>query len=297
MLVPYVFSSQCICYVHDAIYIFSCRVCRYDLCVWFFCDGNSVHAIAEYHQLFRTIKYQPKECLLEFTRLCEIPVHFPVFALQPSVMLMKASIKKKALFKRYRAVHVWVHEELQDVFVFPTRECGEHCMQRACIHTTCSISELAILLKGWNFASGSMAVATCIITSCLLMNCNSIVMVSIIHTTLMCRQMRIPTPLWKATFNYVLVLVCGVQFWMISWLVLSSWKVILQERHTSDFCRRNFPYFWRMCLWINEVVCISNMMELLLILHVKLEIYWTIVSLGDGSDMAVPTIGQPGLQT
>jgi len=34
-LVPYVFSSRCVCYVHDAIYIFSCRVCRYDLCVRF----------------------------------------------------------------------------------------------------------------------------------------------------------------------------------------------------------------------------------------------------------------------
>jgi len=36
-------------------------------------------------------------------------------------MLMKASMKKKALFKWYRAVHVRLREELQDVFVFPTR--------------------------------------------------------------------------------------------------------------------------------------------------------------------------------
>jgi len=41
---------------------------------------------------------------------------------------------------------------------------------------------------------------------------NSITMVSIIRTTLMCGQMRIPTPLWKATFNYVLVSMCGLQF-------------------------------------------------------------------------------------
>jgi len=215
-------------------------------------------------------------------------------------MLMKASMKKKALFRWYRAVHVRICKELQDIFVFPTRECGEHCMQRACIHTTCSecnISDLAILLRGWNFASGSTAVASCIVTSCLLMKRNSIVMVSIIHTTLMCGQMRIPTPLWKATFNYILVSMCGEQFWMISWLVLSTWKVILQERHNSDFCKRNSPNFWRMCLWINEVICISNMTELLFILHVKLEISWAIISLGDGSDVAVPTIGQPGLQT
>jgi len=35
LLVPYVFSSRCVCYVHDAIYVFSCRVRRYDLCVRF----------------------------------------------------------------------------------------------------------------------------------------------------------------------------------------------------------------------------------------------------------------------
>jgi len=148
-----------------------------------------------------------------------MPVHFPAFALQPSVMLMKASMKEKALFRWYRAVHVRVREELQDVFVFPTRECGEHCMQRARIHTTCSecnISDLAILLRGWNFACGSMAVARCIVTSWLLTKRNSIATVSIIHTTLMCGQMRIPTPLWKATSNYVLVPMCGVQFWTIS---------------------------------------------------------------------------------
>jgi len=175
--------------------------------VYGFCDGNSVHAIAEYQRHFRTIEYQPEESFLEFTRHCEIPVHFPAFALQRSVMLMKLSMKKKALFRWYRAVHVRVCEELQDVFMFPTREC-EHCMQRASIHNTrseCNISDLAILLRGWNLASGSMAVTSCIVTSCLLTKSNSIAMVSIIHTTLMCGQMRIPTPMWKATFNYVLV--------------------------------------------------------------------------------------------
>src|SRR5215475_10285947 len=106
---------------------------------------------------------------MDFTRRWEIPVDFPAFVLQPSVVLMKASMKR-ALFVWYTAVHVRVREELQDVFLFPTRDCGEHCMQRACIHTTCSecnISNLAILRRGWNFASGSMAVASCIVTFCL----------------------------------------------------------------------------------------------------------------------------------
>ena len=136
------------------------------ICVYGFYDGNSVQAIAEYRNVFQTVEYQPKECLHEFTRHCEIPVHFPAFTLQPSVMLIKASMKKKALFRWYRTVCVRVREEFQDVFVFPTRVCGKHCMQRACIHTTCSecnISDRAILLRGWNFGSGSVAVASCLL--------------------------------------------------------------------------------------------------------------------------------------
>ena len=69
--------------------------------------------------VFRTVEYKPEECLLEFTRHCEIRVEFPAFVLQPSVVLMKASMRMKALFRWYTAVHVRVREELQDVFVFP----------------------------------------------------------------------------------------------------------------------------------------------------------------------------------
>jgi len=199
---------------------FTFSVAEYaDIYAYGFCDGNSVHAVAEYQRRFPNRRIPTRRVFTRVYRHCEIPVHFRTFALQPSVMLMKASLKKKALFRWYRAVHVRVREELQDVFVFPTRECGEHCMQRACIHTTCSeckISDLAILLRDWNFASGSMAVASCIVMSCLLTKRNSIATVSIIHTTLVCGQMRIPTPLWKVTFSYVLVSMCAVQFWTIS---------------------------------------------------------------------------------
>jgi len=40
VLVPYVFSYRCVCYAHDAIYVYC------------FCDGNSVEAVAEYKQRF-----------------------------------------------------------------------------------------------------------------------------------------------------------------------------------------------------------------------------------------------------
>ena len=101
---------------------------------------------------------------------------------------------------------------------------------------------------------------------------------------------------WAGNFNYVLVSMYGLQFWMISWLVLSSWKVVLEERCTSDFCRRNCPEFWRMCLWITTAYVFPTWWSSSC-LQLKLEIFWTIVSLDNGSDVAVPTIGQPGLQT
>jgi len=148
---------------------------------------------------------------------------------------------------------VRVHEEMQDVFVFSTRECREHCMQRACIHTTCSecnISDLAILLRGWDFASGLMAVASCIVTSCLLTKRSSIATVSIIHTTLMCGQMRIPMPLATVESNFQLRFSVNVWCAVLDDQLIGPFilEVVLQERRISDFCRRNCPGFWRMCL-------------------------------------------------
>jgi hypothetical protein len=90
-------------------------------CAFFIVTVNQFMPQLNIRNVFRTAEYQTEVYLLEFTKHCEIPVHFPAFALQPSVMLMEASMKKKALFRRYRAVHVRVCEELQDVFVFPTR--------------------------------------------------------------------------------------------------------------------------------------------------------------------------------
>ena len=259
--------------------------------VYGFCDGNSVNAVAEYQLRFPnrwiptrrvfTAVYETLRDTGTLPGVCiaaECDVNEGVDEEEGIVQMVRgspcASTRRIA-----RCVHVphtrgWRTLHAEGMYPY-------HVQQ---------VQHLGPVLRGWNFARGSMAVASCIVSSSLLMKHNSIVMVSIIHTTLMCGQMRIPTSLSKATFNYVLMSMCGVQFWPISWLVLSSWKVVLQERHTSDFCKRNCPDFWRMCLWINEVVCISNMMELLLILHVKLEISWTIVSLGDGSGGAAPPL-------
>jgi len=57
-----------------------------------------------------------------------------------------------------------------------------------------------------------------------------------------------PHATMESNFQQHFSVKCGVQFWTISRLVLSYWKVVLQERRTSDFCRRNCLDFWRMCL-------------------------------------------------
>jgi hypothetical protein len=49
------------------------------------------------------------------------------------------------------------------------------------------------------------------------------------NTILLCGQMGFLTSSWKEVFNYVLVSVCSVQFWMIKPMVFSSSKVVLQE--------------------------------------------------------------------
>jgi len=187
--------------------------------VYGFCDGNSVHAIAEYQRCFpnsriptrrvftRVYQTLPDTGTLLGVRIAaEHDVNEGVDEEEGIVQMVQssphASTRRMARYLCVSHTRVW-----------------KHCMQRACIHIMCSacnISDLTILLRGWNFASGSMAIASCIITSCLLTKRNSIATVPIIHTTLMCGQMRIPTPLWKATFNYVLVSICGVQFWTIS---------------------------------------------------------------------------------
>jgi hypothetical protein len=113
------------------------------------CDRYSVQAVVEYEQRFPNSRIPTRRVFNRVYQTLQNTGTLPGVRIEPNVMFMKASMKK-ALFKWHGAVHVRVREELRDVFVFPTRECGEHCMQRACIYTTCSecnISDLAILLR------------------------------------------------------------------------------------------------------------------------------------------------------
>jgi hypothetical protein len=117
------------------------------------------------------------------------------------------------------------------------------------------ISDLAICLGFWNFASGSMVIAGCMVKSCLLTKRNSIATVSVTHTNLVCGQIGNLTRLCKVTCNYVTLLMCGVKIWMISWLDLSSSKIArLTGEVYPRLMQEELHQIWRTCPWINEVV-------------------------------------------
>jgi len=81
--------------------------------------------------VFRIAEYRSEECLLDFTRQREMPVHSPAFELQLNVRFTEILLNNKIMFRWYSVVHMLVHEELRDIFVFPTLEDAEYCS-----HTT-----------------------------------------------------------------------------------------------------------------------------------------------------------------
>jgi hypothetical protein len=117
-------------------------------------------------EVFRIAEYKPEKGWLDFTRHREMTVHSPAFEFQLNVRFTEMSLNNKIFFRWYNAVHVLVHEELRDILEFSIRENAEHCS-----HTTwseCNISGLAILLRGWNTASGSLEISGCTVSNCLL---------------------------------------------------------------------------------------------------------------------------------
>lgn len=86
--------------------------------------------------------------------------------------------------------------------------------------------------------------------------------------------MRILTPV-----EGNLTLRSGVCVWMISSMVLSSSKVVLQEGRTHGFCRTNCPDFGRCAVHRRD----RTYCQLDGVPHLLREIeFWAIVSLGDG---------------
>jgi hypothetical protein len=108
------------------------------------------------------------------------------------------------------------------------------------------ISDLAVFLRGYNFAAGLMEIVGCIIISQWLTNLNSIAAVTILHIIPMCVQIRIPVTFRRGAVKYVRDSVCGVKFWLIGLELLSPLQFVLQERCACDYCRKNCLELWRM---------------------------------------------------
>ena len=118
--------------------------------VYGFCGGNTCLAVAEYQQQFPNRRIANRRVFTGVYQALRDTGRLPGVRIAAE-RGANEGVNEKVFSVWYTAVHVRVREELQDVFVFPTRECGEYCMQRACIHTTCSecnISDLTILLRG-----------------------------------------------------------------------------------------------------------------------------------------------------
>jgi len=144
--------------------------------VYGFCDSNSVEALAEYQQCFPNRRIPTRRV---FTRVyqtlrdtgtlpgvhiaAERDVNEGINEEEGIVQMVRSSPRASTRrIGRLRVAHTRVWRTLH---------------AETCIHTMCSecnISDLAILLRSWNFASGSMAVTSCIVTACLLTNHTSI---------------------------------------------------------------------------------------------------------------------------
>jgi hypothetical protein len=86
--------------------------------------------------------------------------------------------------------------------------------------------------------------------------------------------------------------------WRSGWS--ANWSVVFECRLTVEACllilQKELPRPLEDVPW-NKRGRIYFQNKVASLFHVKLDNFWTIASLGDVSDVAVFTIGQPGLQT
>ena len=124
-----------------------------------FCDSNSVHAIAEYQQRFRNRRIPTRRLYTRVYQTLQDTGTLPGVRIAAEPGVNEGVDEEEDCTKQSTCEYA---KNCKTSSCSPTRGCEEHCMQRACIHTTCSEcnnSDLAILLRGWNFASGLVAVA------------------------------------------------------------------------------------------------------------------------------------------
>jgi hypothetical protein len=165
-------------------------------------------------------------------------------------------------------------------------------------NSACHVQRVLILgfghfLRGWNFATDFIVL--CIITSYLLTKYNSIATVSIIKLScVVTRQFSRPC---KCNFQIRVIVNVGCAALHSQ----ATCSFVFKSHHTDNACLR-FPqkeFFrtWKMCPPINEIVCASSVNQSICICRWHLSISLAIISLGYGSEVVVPKIDHPGLET
>jgi len=213
--------------------------------VYGFCDGNSVQAVAEYQQRFpnRRIPTQRMftgvyQTLRDTGTLpgvhiaAECDVNEGVDEDEGIVQMVQTSPRAstRRFARHLRVPHMRVWRTLHAEGLYP------YHMQRV---QHLGPGDFAARLEFCKWLNGSRKLHRYILfTDESQFNHDG---VNNTHNS-QCGQMRIPTPLWKATFNYVLVSMCGVQFWMINQLI---GPFILEAHLTGEaylrFLQEEFP--------------------------------------------------------
>ena len=178
--------------------------------VYDFCDGNSVHAVAEYQRHFPNRRIATRRVFtwvyqtlrdtgtLPGVRLAaEHDVNESIDEEEGIVRMIQSSpsASTRRIARRLHVPHTRVWRTLHVEGMYP--------------HHVQSVQHLrpgdfAERLEFCKWLTGSRQLHRYIpFTDEAQFNHDGVnnTTVSIIHTTLMCGQMRIPTPLWKATFN------------------------------------------------------------------------------------------------
>ena len=209
-----------------------------------FCDGNAATFSEPQHT-------NPMSVYTGVHQTLPGTVHLPAFALQLMSMSNKhwsRGTGKSTLRNTNNYTTSWR---------CPNGSMGDSASRRGCVQQVqhFRLDDFARRLEFWNWINGNRRLHRhSLLTDEVQANRDGTN-----NTILICSQKRTLTPLWKATFNFVAVSMCVVEFWMISCLVLSSSKVVLQERCTCDFCRTNCPNFFLFLwgwggLWINYII-------------------------------------------
>ena len=98
------FLFRCICHIHDAIYVFSCRGCGVGFMYTGFVVVIQFVPRLNTNDDAQTFESRNEECLLNCVRHCNMELHISAIALQLSVRFIKMSVNMRIFFRWYSVV-------------------------------------------------------------------------------------------------------------------------------------------------------------------------------------------------